>query len=211
MNHSYISLHKPIEISDMHGSFTDVGLIDQAEVRIMLTDEVLKGLFHEHYSFFCKAAFQIIEDHEAAKDIVQNFFLYCWEKKSTLKIQGSFKSYSYRAIRNASLNYLKRAGRVNYDSDYILQAADKLGYPSEMDALSVEHEQDQLLWNTIDQMPEKRKEIFLLSQKEGLTYAQVAKKLDISVNTVKTQIKLAYVFLRKECRWLVGLIMCFLF
>ncbi|MNY67781.1 RNA polymerase sigma factor [compost metagenome] len=65
---------------------------------------------------------------------------------------------------------------------------------------------DQILWDIIGQMPAKRRHIFLLSNKDGLKYAEIATQLDISVNTVKTQIKLSYEFLRRECRSLIRII-----
>ncbi len=66
-----------------------------------------------------------------------------------------------------------------------------------------EEEKNNMLWKAIDKLPAQRKAIFLSSNKDGLTYMQVADKMGVSINTVKTQIRLAYQFLREECAWLL--------
>lgn len=206
MNTSYISFTKPIEIHDMHDSLVEKHREEPAQLQLLLSEKLLNELFQEHYYFLCRIAMNIVKDNEAAKDIVQNFFLYCWEKKSKLKIQGSFKNYAYRSICHASIKYQKRMVIIDYDSEYISKAAEKTVYTHDTDRYIFENERDQKLWDMIDQMPDKRKEIFLLSQRKGFTYNQIADNLNISVNTVKTQIKRAFVFLRTEGRWMISIL-----
>ncbi|MGE8426988.1 MAG: RNA polymerase sigma-70 factor [Sphingobacterium sp.] len=194
----------------MQNAFVKEDWEEPVPVRLLLTETLLDEFFRDHYCFLCHIAVRIVKDSEAAKDIVQSFFLSCWEKKTSIQIQGSFKSYAYRSIRNLSINYLKRAGKVNYDSDYITEASESLACQTYADRKILENERENGLWKVINQLPDKRKAIFLLSQKEGLTYHQIAENLNISVNTVKTQIKLAYLFLRKECQLLISIIV-FLF
>jgi DNA-directed RNA polymerase specialized sigma24 family protein len=64
----------------------------------------IEALFKEHYSFLCTVSYKVVEDEEVAKDIVQNFFLYCLDKIATIAVHASFKSYAFRAVRNASLS-----------------------------------------------------------------------------------------------------------
>jgi RNA polymerase sigma factor (sigma-70 family) len=87
----------------------------------------------------------------------------------------------------------------------LLQTAAHLASQPEQDSLEYEA-RDKVLWDIIGQMPEKRRHVFLLSNKEGLKYAEIAEQLDISVNTVKTHIKLSYEFLRRECQSLIRII-----
>lgn len=166
----------------------------------------IEALFKEHYSFLCAVAYKVVEDDEVAKDIVQNFFLYCLDKMSILAVHASFKSYAFRAVRNASLSYKKKAKKVDYNDELLQQAAAHLTYHQEQDGDEQEQMRNQELWAIIGQMPEKRRHIFLLSNKDGLKYAEIAAQLDISVNTVKTHIKLSYEFLRRECQSLIRII-----
>lgn len=167
----------------------------------------IEPLFREHYSFLCTVAFKVVEDEEVAKDIVQNFFLYCLDKIATLDIQLSFKSYAFRAVRNASLSYRKKSKKVDYNDDLLQQTTLHMASSSEQDMQELETARDLVLWQIIGQMPEKRRHVFLLSNREGLKYTEIAAQLDISVNTVKTHIKLSYEFLRRECQSLIRLLL----
>lgn len=169
----------------------------------------IEPLFREHYSFLCAVAYRVVEDKDAAKDIVQNFFMYCLDHSATLAIQGSFKSYAFRAVKNASLNYRKKIKRVEYNDDLLKQTGANLASILENEMEERETARDVRLWEIIAQMPEKRRHIFLLSNRDGMKYTEIATQLDISVNTVKTHIKLSYEFLRRECEPLIRMIILF--
>ncbi|MBV7531030.1 RNA polymerase sigma-70 factor [Chitinophaga sp. sic0106] len=155
-------------------------------------------LFRSHYSILCATAYYVLEDEDAAKDMVQDFFMYCWDKRNIIQITQNFRSYATRAVRNASLNYLKKNGKVifNDPSDSMDQA------PDTVEDKELEESRHAALWAAIGRLPEQRRRIFLMSNRDELSYNDVAGKLNISVNTVKTQMKLAYQFLRKECEWM---------
>ncbi|MGE7774557.1 RNA polymerase sigma-70 factor [Chitinophaga sp. NPDC101104] len=162
-----------------------------------------EDLFRQHYSALCRIAFYVVEDEEAARDIVQDFFLYCWNKKDELVINVGFPGYAARSVKNASLNYIKRAGRISFEmtdelAETVADAADESSEAEEI--------RNAALWAAISRLPQQRRTVFLLSNRDGLKYADIAVQLDISINTVKTHIKLAYQFLRKECGWLVRII-----
>ncbi|MDF2516336.1 MAG: hypothetical protein K0R59_1632 [Sphingobacterium sp.] len=206
MNPSYISFIKPIEIRDMHNSFVETHWEEPIQTPLLLTEKRLKELYHEHYPFLCQISLNIVKEVDTAKDIVQNFFLQCWERKSSMRIRGPFKAYAYRSIFNASVKHQKKIRLVDYDSEYIFQEADKIAYQSDTERHALENERFRVLWKAIEQLPDKRKEIFLLSQEKGMTYNQIADSLNISVNTVKTQIKRALVFLRSESKLLISVL-----
>lgn len=166
----------------------------------------IEALFRAHYSFLCAVAYRVVEDEDVAKDIVQNFFLYCLDKISVITVQTSFKSYAFRAVKNASLSYKKKAKKVDYNDELLRKTSANMACILEEDKEERETARDLVLWQIIGQMPEKRRHIFLLSNKEGLKYTEIAAQLDISVNTVKTHIKLSYEFLRKECRSLIRIV-----
>ena len=167
-----------------------------------------EALFRLHYSSLCSAAYYIVSDEDAAKDIVQGFFLYCWSKRMSISLKGDFRHYAIRAVRNASLNYLKQAHKFTFFEDTAddYASTDPIG---ERTSREEEEIRNRELWAAIDRLPAQRKQIFLLSNRDGYTYAQVAGHLGISVNTVKTQIRLAYQFLREECRWLLPMLLLF--
>ncbi len=158
-----------------------------------------EALFRLHYPFLCTTAFQVVADEDVAKDIVQDFFLWCWDKRATMRVMQDFKSYAVRAVRNACLNYLKKNGKT--------VAGDPASLAADAAQPEDDHELEEIrnaaLWAAISRLPDQRQRIFLLSNRDGLRYQDVATQLNISVNTVKTQIKLAYQYLRKECEWMI--------
>lgn len=164
---------------------------------------IFEEQFKMHYSYLCAVAFCMVEDENAARDIVQDFFLYCWRKRNAIKITHTFKSYAVRAVRNASLNYLKKANRTKLEEIHTIEGRIKDFHPED----NMEGDtKNNALWTAVSKLPEQRKKIFLLSNIDGLKYQEIADKLGISINTVKTQIKLALQFLRTECGWMMKIL-----
>jgi RNA polymerase sigma-70 factor (ECF subfamily) len=63
------------------------------------------------------------------------------------------------------------------------------------------------LWEALNKMPEQRRKVFLMSNQDKVKYKDIALQLGISVNTVKTHIRLALQFLRMECKWVIPFMM----
>ena len=172
----------------------------------LTTTKSFELLFKEHYSYLCAVSYYMLLDEEAAKDIVQDFFLTCWDKGEELQIRNSFKSYAVKAIRNATLNYIKRSSRMK--SEDMQDIERRAAFLFSEDYVE-DDSKNKALWSAIAQLPEQRKKIFLLSNIDGLKYQEIANKLDISINTVKTQIRLAFQFLRTQCKEAINLILLF--
>ena len=159
--------------------------------------------FRIHYVLLCTAAYYIVEDKDAARDIVQDFFLYCLKKRNDISITHNFKSYALRAVKNASLSYLQKSGKVQLEE---IKVIEKLSEHFPQEDTGEEDSRNVALWAAVSRLPEQRRKIFLMSSQDGLRYKDIAEGLGISINTVKTQIKLALQFLRKECGWMIKLI-----
>ncbi|MFB6457272.1 RNA polymerase sigma-70 factor [Chitinophaga sp. Hz27] len=158
--------------------------------------------FRLHYRFLCTAAFYVVNDAEAARDIVQDFFLYCWNKRDIIQLTHDFRSYALKAIRNASLNYIKQSDKMTLQETHVME---HLLHKFPSADLDEEERRNAALWAAVSKLPEQRRRIFLMSTRDGMKYKEVAAALDISINTVKTQIKLSLQFLRKECGWMAKL------
>lgn len=152
-------------------------------------------IFRIHYQSLCNAAYKIIDDKDAAEDVVQDVFLKLWTKKEDLTIIQSVKSYLYRAIINTSLNYLESNKKVirletNDSSKLSVNAGEEL-----------HHKELEIKINTaINKLPPKCKVIFVLSRYEGMKYQQIADHLGISVKTVENQMGKALQMLREQLK-----------
>lgn len=154
-------------------------------------------LFHKYYKFLCQYAAKIINDDSAAEEIVQDFFVKIWEKRETLNIETSVKNYLFRSVKNLCINYIQHnKTKYNYAKKVISEIENNF---SDDDSFP-ETELSQKIEESINSLPEKRKEIFRLSRQEGLKYQEIAEKLNISIKTVETQMSLAIKTLRDKLK-----------
>src|SRR5688572_18064443 len=80
-------------------------------------------MFRHYYESLCKYASGIISDPDEAEDIVQQTMIGIWEKRNSLHIQISLKSYLYRAIHNAALNRIRHQKvKAEHTSDHLYVA-----------------------------------------------------------------------------------------
>lgn len=149
-------------------------------------------LFRNRYKELCHFAWSFIGDYNLSEDIVQELFSTIWRRKATINENQSLDSYLYVAVRNACYTYLKNS-KQNVSIDVLMQ---EVILPDT--ELFFDHPGLQKLWNIIDSLPLQCKAIFKLVVLEELKYKEVAERLDITINTVKTQMKIAYKILRRQ-------------
>lgn len=152
-------------------------------------------LFKQHYKFMVLVAFQITKDETAAEDIAQDFFISYWNRRNEVEITSTFQAYATRAVKNLALTYLKKQPLSTALANQIAIQAD---YLEEEEALQLKQQADEKVLSLVNLLPDERKKVFLQYVVEGLSYADIAKANQISINTVKTQMKRAYAFLKAK-------------
>lgn len=153
------------------------------------------------YVYACK----IIKDEEDAEDIVQEVFLYLWDKRSTIILKSSISSYLYSAVRFKFFNLLDRKKiRTDYKTSF-QHFLDQGEYVT--DNYIREKEFSQLIEKEIAALPDKMREIFELSRKHHLSRKEIAEQLNLSEKTVKNQINNALKILRGK----LGIVVFLLF
>jgi RNA polymerase sigma-70 factor (ECF subfamily) len=154
-------------------------------------------LFHKYYGHLCLFATKIINDDVASEEIVQDFFVKLWEKREQIFIETSIQNYLFRSIKNLCLNFIQHNKTKIRHAQIVLSEvennfSDDSNYPEINLAEKIEE--------SINSLPEKRREIFRLSRQEGLKYHEIAQKLNISIKTVETQMSLAIKTLRVKLK-----------
>lgn len=152
-----------------------------------------EGLYKDHFAFLSLVAFNITKDKDVANDIVQDFFIYMWEREESIRLIVSFKAYATRAVKNLSLQHLDKTKTISLqDKNLIIPILEELTPFEKTD----EKEQNKI-HTLIEKIPQARREIFTSHIVEGYSYAEISEMYNISINTVKTQMKRAYAFLRE--------------
>ncbi len=150
-------------------------------------------MFDYYYNPLCSFAYSYVKNTQIVEDIVIELFSYIWESKETIKIKSSLKNYLLTLTKNHSIDFIRK-NKVNFVE--IEQATDSI---SEDENLLLENvEIINKLQSLINKLPEQRREILKMAVYEGRTYPQIAEELNISINTVKTQMSRSYRYLKEE-------------
>lgn len=165
--------------------------------RLVKADE---KAFREIFDLYVKKVYHFvygyIKDASQAEDITQNLFLKIWEKKSMINIEKSFDGFIYTIAYRMVIDYFRQNKTKFHCSDTGIFNEDAVVSDFKSDELLNRHQLDSLYDQALRILPEKRKEIFLLSRHNGLSNKQIAEQLQISVKTVENQMTAALATLR---------------
>lgn len=153
---------------------------------------IIEKYFKDNHTYLLLVSFKIVKDKDIAKDIVQEFFLHLWNRKDSLILNTSFKAYSTKAIKNLSGIYLEKRKKEKL---VIEQLKVKKLIPDEDNYIPSFNSK---IIDILDNLPEKRRNILISSVIHRQKYSDIAEDNDISINTVKTQIKRAYAFFKEN-------------
>jgi RNA polymerase sigma-70 factor (ECF subfamily) len=153
------------------------------------------SLFKRYYVRLYHFAGRFLKDIQAAENIVQDLFVVLWTERENLQIKSTVKSYLYTSVKNRSFNYLKRQQRLISDEEEPVQMKSLIPNPEEN---YLQKEWQTAVYQAIDHLPDRCREIYLMKRYDNLKYHEIADILNISVNTVKTQMKRALQSLYKQ-------------
>jgi len=135
-----------------------------------------------------------VKDYETSKEIVHDAFISLWEKRATVDADRPVKSYLSTIIFNRCQNYLRDNRKFNTD---LLTVENLLEHSESVQTdFLVEKELSNAIQTAIDELPEKCREIFLLSRYENLKYHEIAERLNLSQKTVEAQMSKALQHMR---------------
>jgi len=144
--------------------------------------KVFEDLFRSVYPALCGYANEILKDADQAEEIVQEMFYLYWKRRHTMVISVSLKSYLYKSVYNKCLHYIDHKAVVNKYAISYEQSAK--AYYSPEDAIQT-GELYSVYKKTLQELPERCREVFQLSRKYGLKYHEIADRLSISIKTVE--------------------------
>ena len=152
-------------------------------------------IFKRYYKVLFRFAFTYVRNDTVAEEMVQEVFLYIWEKRDRIEIQTTLKTYLYSAVKNKCLNYLNlelpKQQSMTDISDVMFSVSSGRKDEGENEQIK-KHIQ-----KAIDALPKKCRKIFILSRNAGMTYEEIAEELGLSKKTVENQIGIALKKLRE--------------
>ncbi len=170
---------------------------------------VFEKVFKDYYERLCNYANTFVNDMDEAEEMVQSTFLTLWEKRESIGIHTSVKSYLYQAVHNQSLNKIKHLQVRQAHSEYIKHQAAAGSFEINQNLLGEELEQQ--INAAINSLPAQCQTVFRLSRFENLTYAEIAEQLNLSVKTIENHMGKALRIMREQLKDYLPVLLWFLF
>ncbi len=159
--------------------------------------------FQNSYARLFNYAKIFIPNDLVAADMVQEAFIHFWDKRKELRVGKSIESLIFTSVRNRCLNYLRDESTYQKHLDNYKLEESEFQFLSQYDFLGKEEESlEELLIKemekSISKLPEKCRQVFLMSKVEGKKQKQISEELGISVKAVEKHISTAKVKLRES-------------
>ncbi len=161
----------------------------------------IDSIFQSCYRPLCLYAIHYLRDVDEAEDVVQDCFVRLLEKaKQDVEVQSvscqmllpaHVKPFLYASVRNACIDRLRRQDPILQD----ISPSDLCGVITDEQAVDSSFREARL-WTAIEQLPDRCREVFLMSKRDGMTYREIADELGLSEKTIEHQVSKALKVLR---------------
>ena len=165
-----------------------------------------ESIYIAHFSKMKRFAKEYVLLEEDAENIVQDVFLELWEKREVLSMPINLMAFLFTAVKNRSIDYLRHK-LVIKEATSKLQIEHQLLLKIKLQSLEAFNEDilsdnnlESIIQKAVDSLPDKCRQIFIKSRIEGKKQKEIATELNISINTIETQMGLAYKKLRFELK-----------
>lgn len=149
-----------------------------------LTDKEFETLFKNNFVPLTIYCTKFVKDTETAKDIVHKGFMNLWERRSQIPSESNVKALLYRIVKNLSLNYLRDSKKNVPGEDFPDVAQDNSEADTDIQASELQAQ----VVEAVRELPERSREIFLMSRYKDLPNKTISEKLGISIKTVEAHI-----------------------
>lgn len=144
--------------------------------------------FNSYYPSLLVFTSGIVPDRSAGEDLVQDAFIKLWERSLDFREEAAARAFLYTTVKNSCLNYLEHHRVVQKHAENTRRSVPG---DEQIRDLLIEEETHRQVYHAINELPARCRKVLLLSM-NGLKNREIAGKLNISDNSVKTQKKIAY-------------------
>lgn len=160
------------------------------------SEQAFRSLYNMYYDRFFRIAFYYLQRDEWAQEAVLDVFTSLWNNRKRQLIPDDFNKYSYTLVRNAALNLLEKEQRRETTPLANIPETSSPA-PSPEEGL-VNEELFNVYENSLNELPQRCREIFIKVREEKQSYASVAEELNISPKTVDAQLQKAVTRLKEK-------------
>ena len=157
-----------------------------------------EAAFREYYTPLYRVVYPILKSRDSAEDVVQDLFVRLWNKRDSIVISSSLKSYLYRAAINSAFDYLDKYKKEVQMGGKPLK--EELVSMNETEEYLSGKEAERRISEAMEKLPPACRTVFIMSREEDMTYQEIADSLQISIKTVENQIGKALKILREELK-----------
>lgn len=156
--------------------------------------------FDELYRRYSNRIFQFASKFlpykEDSEEILQIVFIALWNNRNKINEEQNFESYLFSIARQSIYKALRKAVYRQAYFEFLRHNSDENTFVTE--EIVLYNELDTLFNKYIENLPPKRREIFILFREEGLSYREISERLSITVSTVNSQLTKAMDYIRRN-------------
>lgn len=148
--------------------------------------QAFSELYDKYHGKLFRFALSYLKSEEEAEDVVHDLFVKLWDKKDQLREGQNFDAYIFTVSKNHILNRIRNKKVRRNCRDSIQKSVDIHANPTIRQVSGAEYKA--IYDKALNLLPDRRKQVYLLSRQEGLSYEEIAAELNISKNTVEVHI-----------------------
>lgn len=160
--------------------------------------EAFRELYNHYAPILYRYVNSSLRSYDDSCEIVQTVFTKLWIIRSKVRSDTSFQSFLFTITRNLLFNFVRSKYYSTIQNRYDVDSL--VDDDQTCDLKDMDRNLADQINTALQKLPERRREIFLLNKFYGYTYKEIAEKLNISENTVDTQIRRTLAVLRESIK-----------
>jgi|SRR5690606_2325144 len=177
----------------MRVDFDDKELVS----RLKNSDEAsFRIVFDQYHRRIYQFAYGFLKEHEQSEEVVQEAFLNFWLYRNKLSAEAAIASLLFTMARRVLIDHWRKCASSNKFKDHLINSLDQIDNSTEI--LIESRELERVSKAAFQLLTEQQREIFILSREEGLTYNEIAERMQISRHTVKYHLTNALDIIRQH-------------
>jgi RNA polymerase sigma-70 factor (ECF subfamily) len=172
--------------------YSDEKLMQEIKADNMLAFD---ALYKKYSKRLFRFSYSILKSKEDSENIVQDVFLNLWENRHKVENDSLIKYYIFTIAYNSTISIMRKKVKESQFIEYLksLQDLNQEYVNTELEYNELTNKLDKI----IESLPQRQKEVYLLHRVEGLKYNEIAKRLNISTNTIENHMSRALNTIRK--------------